>query len=81
MALSDVLPGTTDCHVKWKGSVNAFVDCHGDKLQSIAELDRYETDDRPVGGSAKGLLLVDLRHRGHAPSAARAQAPRSSSTR
>ena len=68
VALSDILPDTTDCHVKWKGSVNAFVDCHGDKLQST-DLARYETKI-PIGGSAKGLLLIDLRHKEAAPQGA-----------
>jgi hypothetical protein len=65
VALSDILPDTTDCHVKWKGSINSFVDCHGDRLKS-SELARYRTEIG-VSGSAKGLLLVDLRHLEAAP--------------
>ena len=61
VALSAVLPGTKDCAVKWKGSVHAFVDCHGDKLRST-QLDRYVTHVDEAG-SAKGELLVDLRMR------------------
>jgi hypothetical protein len=65
VALSDIKPGTTNCRVRWKGSVNAFVDCHGDKLQSD-DLARYEA---VVGqsGANKGELLVDLRHEQPAP--------------
>jgi hypothetical protein len=61
VALSDVLPSTTDCRVKWKGTQNSFVDCHGDKITS-RELNRFQSD---VGrtGSSKGLLLIDLRHK------------------
>jgi hypothetical protein len=65
VALSDVLPATTSCRVRWKGSIDSFVDCHGDKLRST-ELARFET---AVGtaGSSKGLLLIDLRHKEPAP--------------
>ena len=68
VALSDTLPGTHDCRVKWKGSVSSFVDCHGDKLEST-ELARYRAE---IGltGNQKGELLVDLRHRNPAPAPA-----------
>ena len=68
VALATLLPNTTDCQVKWKGSVNHFVDCHGDRLDSTA-LDRYQVR---VGesGSTKGLLLIDPRKRLPAPSPA-----------
>ena len=68
VALSDILPRTTSCRVKWKGSVDAFVDCHGDKLRST-DLARYRTE---IGltGSNKDELLIDLRHREPAPAAA-----------
>ena len=65
VALSAVLPGTKACAVKWKGSVNAFVDCHGDKLRST-ELDRYVTEIGEAGAS-KGELLIDLRHKVPSP--------------
>ena len=32
VALSDIVPGTKDCRVRWRGSINSFVDCHDDKL-------------------------------------------------
>jgi hypothetical protein len=60
VALSDVLPNTTSCRVRWRGSLNSFVDCHGDKLTS-QELARFETEIG-TAGSSKGLLLIDLRH-------------------
>jgi hypothetical protein len=65
VALSDVLPGTTQCRVKWKGTQSSFVDCHGDKITSTA-LARFQSD---VGrtGSTKGLLLIDLRHKDPPP--------------
>ena len=65
VALSTILPETTDCEVKWKGSVNHFVDCHGDRLDS-EELARYQTAI-PEGGAQKGLLLIDLRRKLPAP--------------
>lgn len=65
VALSDVAPGTKDCRVRWKGSIDSFVDCHDDKLKST-DLDRYRAE---VGltGAHKDELLIDLRHRESAP--------------
>jgi hypothetical protein len=68
VALSDIVPGSKDCRVRWRGSINSFVDCHDDKLKS-AELDRYRTEIGLTGDS-KGELLIDLRHREPAPQAA-----------
>jgi hypothetical protein len=65
VALATQLPGTTDCLVKWKASVNHFVDCHGTRRTS-EELDRYDSYVDPVGEN-KGILFVDLRHRLPAP--------------
>jgi hypothetical protein len=66
VALSDVKPGTNDCRVRWKGSIDSFVDCHDDKLAS-SDLARYQT---AIGltGAQKGELLIDLRHKDPAPS-------------
>jgi hypothetical protein len=66
VALSTVAPGTTSCTVRWKGSINRFVDCHGERYTSD-QLDRFETSI-PAVGPQKGLLLVDLRHKLPAPS-------------
>ena len=65
VALSDIVPGTKDCHVRWRGSINSFVDCHDDKLKST-DLARYRVEIGQAGG-AKGELLIDLRHREPAP--------------
>jgi hypothetical protein len=66
VALSNILPGTTDCTMRWKGSVNRFQDCHGDRFTSV-QLDRFKaTIDQ--SGSGKGLLFVDLRKKLPAPS-------------
>jgi hypothetical protein len=61
VALSDVLPGTTSCRIRWRGSINSFVDCHDDKLRST-DLARYRAEIGLVGAN-KGELLIDLRHR------------------
>ena len=65
VALSDLKPGTTDCRIRWKGSINSFVDCNNTKLKST-ELDRYQSEIGQIGAQ-KGELLVDLRHRQPAP--------------
>ena len=68
VALSDVLPNTTSCRVRWRGSLDSFVDCHDDKLRS-GELARYRTEIGLVGAN-KGELLIDLRHREPPPNPA-----------
>lgn len=66
VALSDIKPGTKDCRVRWRGSIDSFVDCHDEKLRST-DLARYQSEIGLVGAN-KGELLVDLRHREPAPS-------------
>ena len=61
VALSDILPGTTSCRVRWRGSLDSFVDCHDDKLRST-QMARYRTEIGLLGAN-KGELLIDLRHR------------------
>jgi hypothetical protein len=65
VALSDVKPGTKDCRVRWRGSINSFVDCKDDKLKST-DLARYLAEVG-ITGDQKGELLIDLRHRAPAP--------------
>ena len=65
VALSTVLPGTTDCHIKWKAQLDRFVDCHGGRHRS-EELDRYYDFIDPAGEN-KGILFVDLRKKILAP--------------
>lgn len=59
VALSVNKPGDPDCHVRWRGSVDSFVDCDDDELRS-EQLDRYLTSI-PGAGDQEGSLLVDLR--------------------
>lgn len=65
VALSTVLPGTKDCHVKWKAQFDRFVDCRGGRHVST-DLDRYETFVDTVGRN-RGALFVELRNKVPAP--------------
>ena len=67
VALSDIKPGTKDCRVRWRGSIDSFVDCKDRKLQST-DLARYQSEVAEIGAQ-KGELLIDLRHRLAAPAA------------
>jgi hypothetical protein len=60
VALQVKRPGTKDCNVRWKGSVDSFVDCNGNKVR-IDQLARFPIEI-PTKGPHKGQLLVDLRH-------------------
>ncbi len=65
VALSNVAPGTKECTIRWRGSIDRFVDCEGTRLEST-DLDRWGTSI-PETGPRKGLLLVDLREKIDAP--------------
>jgi hypothetical protein len=67
VALSDVKPGTKACRVRWRGSIDSFVDCNDAKIAST-DLARYQTEIGLIGAN-KGELLVDLRKREPAPAA------------
>ena len=67
VALDDIKPGTKNCRVRWRGSIDAFVDCHDDKVRST-DLARYQSEIGELGNN-KGELLVDLRRREPAPAA------------
>jgi hypothetical protein len=58
IALKIKKPGTTDCNVRWRGSINSFVDCHDQKIR-VDQLARFPTKI-PTSGSQKGLWLVDV---------------------
>lgn len=47
------------CTVRWRGSINRFVDCHGNRLTS-EQLPRYPSSV-PTTGNNKGAVLVDVR--------------------
>jgi hypothetical protein len=65
VALSNVRPGTRDCRVRWRGSLDSFVDCDDDELTST-QLARYRTEIGKVGDN-EGELLIDLRVKEPAP--------------
>jgi hypothetical protein len=48
-----------DCTVRWRGSLDAFVDCDGNRLTS-EQLPRYPSSV-PTTGADKGAVLVDVR--------------------
>jgi hypothetical protein len=72
VALSDIKPGTKDCRVRWRGSIDSFVDCNDEKIRST-ELARYQSEIGQIGDN-EGELLVDLRRRLPAPAPAPAGA-------
>ncbi len=49
----------SSCTVRWRGSLNRFVDCDGNRLTS-EQLPRYPYTV-PGAGAAKGAVLVDVR--------------------
>jgi hypothetical protein len=51
-------PGEVTCSVKWRGRVDSYVDCHGDRLTK-ADLGRYEVTV-VRSGERRGSVLVDL---------------------
>ncbi|HEX4778178.1 MAG TPA: hypothetical protein VFW74_15485 [Acidimicrobiia bacterium] len=59
VALADHPWQRAGCSVRWRGSINRFEDCDGNRYVST-DLPRYKTS---IGdhGSAKGAFLVDLR--------------------
>jgi hypothetical protein len=65
VALSDILPGTKSCRIRWRGSKDTFVDCNDKNLEST-DMARYRTGIGLLGAN-KGELLIDLRHREAAP--------------
>jgi hypothetical protein len=58
VALQIRRPGT-HCNVRWRGSIDSFVDCHDEKV-TTHQLARFPTEV-PRTGPRKGNLLVDLR--------------------
>jgi hypothetical protein len=59
VALWNIVPNSKTCTVKWKGRIDSFVDCHGDKLEST-ELARFALSV-PKHGDFEGELLIDPR--------------------
>jgi hypothetical protein len=61
IALDVGRPDDVDCSVKWKGRVDSYVACDGDRLTKD-DLSRYEVTVVETG-NRKGSVLVDLESR------------------
>lgn len=59
VALSVNAPGKDGCVVRWRGSVDRYVDCDGVRYRS-EQLSRF-TADVPTRGAQAGQFLIDLR--------------------
>jgi hypothetical protein len=57
VALQQHLPGNTSCPIKWRGSIDSFADCDGNKVRSDA-IDRYRS--RVGVATNKGALILNL---------------------
>jgi hypothetical protein len=68
VALMTHTPGGDDCRVRWRGSVDSFVDCRGNRLRSD-EVGRYETTIENRRGTGR-VVVVDLRKELPAPAPA-----------
>lgn len=66
VALDVGRPGDKSCSVRWKGRVDSYVDCDGNRV-TIADLDRYDLIE-VARGDQKGGVLVDLTARIPPPS-------------
>jgi hypothetical protein len=58
VALKIKKPGTQDCNVRWRGSINTYVDCHNQPIR-VDQLARFPTKV-PTSGPQKGVLLVNV---------------------
>jgi len=59
VALMTHTPGDEACRIRWRGSVNSFVDCRGDRLRSD-QIGRYGTSISNQRGTGN-VVVVDLR--------------------
>jgi hypothetical protein len=59
VALMTHTPGDTSCIVRWRGRVDSFEDCHGNRLRS-EDVGRYVTTVERSGNQGR-ILFVDLR--------------------
>ena len=61
-------PGDQECRVRWRGSVDSFVDCSGNRLRSD-QIGRYQTTIENQRGTGD-IVVVDLRKELPAPAPA-----------
>jgi hypothetical protein len=59
VALMTHTPGDENCRIRWRGSIDSFEDCHGNRLRSD-QIGRYATtvEDR---AAQRRIVFVDLR--------------------
>lgn len=60
--------GDESCRIRWRGSINSFEDCHGNRLTSD-QIGRYLTMVERRGGQGR-IVVVDLRNEIPPPAAA-----------
>jgi hypothetical protein len=70
VALMTHTPDGDDCRVNWRGRIESFVDCHGNRLRS-EEVGRYQTTIESRRGTGR-VVVVDLRKELPAPAPASA---------
>jgi hypothetical protein len=68
VALMTHTPGDEECRVRWRGSVDSFVDCSGNRLRSD-QIGRYQTTIENQRGTGD-VVVVDLRKELPAPAPA-----------
>jgi hypothetical protein len=68
VALMTHTSGDEECRVRWRGSVDSFVDCRGNRLRSD-QIGRYQTTIENQQGTGD-VVVVDLRKDLPAPAAA-----------
>jgi len=68
VALMTHTPGDEECRVRWRGSVDSFVDCRGNRLHSD-QIGRYQTTIENQRGTGD-VVVVDLRKELSAPAPA-----------
>jgi hypothetical protein len=59
VALMTHTPDDDDCRVNWRGRIDSFVDCDGNRLRSD-EVGRYQTTIEERRGAGR-VVVVDLR--------------------
>jgi hypothetical protein len=59
VALQTHTPGDENCRIRWRGRINSFEDCHGNRLRS-EQIGRYLTKVEERGGQGR-IVFLDLR--------------------
>jgi hypothetical protein len=59
VALMTHTPGDENCRIRWRGRINSFEDCHGNRLGS-EQIGRFLTRVEERGGQGR-IVFVDLR--------------------